>query len=75
MTKDKKECLVTFVGVMNRPNYKPFKIRLEGLIPDKLYKDEDTGKEYYGDILMNAGITINRFHGDARSALIHLKCE
>ena len=73
--KDRKECLVTFVGVMNRPNYKPFKIRLEGLIPDKLYKDEDTGKEYYGDILMNAGITINRFHGDARSALIHLKCE
>lgn len=70
--KAKDECLVTFVSVRNHPNYKPFRIRLEGLDSGRIYRDGETGKEYYGDVLMKAGLMIDRMWGDSVSKLIHL---
>lgn len=70
--KDQSEALVTFVAVNNRPNYKAFTLKLEGLDPGKDYRDEETGTVYGGDILMQAGIRIDRFWGDFQSKLIHL---
>lgn len=70
--KDASECLVTFVSIENKPNYKPFKLKLRGLKADSEYKDEESGKIYGGDTLMNAGIVINRIWGDYKSKLIHL---
>ncbi len=70
--KDSSECLVTFVSVLNHPNYKPFRLRLQGLDPKKKYKDEETGTVYGGDTLMYAGLKIDRMWGDYKSKLIHL---
>lgn len=73
VAKDKKEALITFVQVLNRPNNHSRRIYLQGLCPDMLYRNEETGESFYGDTLMNAGIQVSNLWGDFRSKLIHLK--
>lgn len=72
VSKDKKEALITFVQVLNRPNYHSRCIRIQGLMPEKQYCVEESGEIYYGDTLMNAGILISNMWGDFQSTLIHL---
>ncbi|MCM1143708.1 MAG: alpha-galactosidase [Lachnoclostridium sp.] len=80
---DKKESLVTFVQVLNRPNFKSRRILLKGLSKDMRYEvhwmedgkaEDKTGKikVYSGDTLMKAGILIPSLSGDFRAALVHV---
>ncbi|MCF0241252.1 MAG: alpha-galactosidase, partial [Treponema sp.] len=79
--EDKSEALVTFVQVLNHPNFKTRMLKLAGLDEKALYKisypDEDpnTYKEYTmnGKTIMAAGIPIRREWGDFHASLIYLK--
>lgn len=72
VAEDKSEALVTFVQVLNRPNFKSRKIKLKGLDCNKMYRIEGEECIYYGDTLMNAGILVENPWGDFKAKLIHL---
>lgn len=72
VAKDQSEALITFVQVMNRPNYHSRRIRIPGLAPEKRYRLEKSGGVYCGDTLMHAGLNIPNLWGDFQSVLIHL---
>ncbi len=57
VSPDKKEVLFTRVTVRRPENIYQIR-RLQGLDPEKLYTDEDTGETYSGAYLMHAGITL-----------------
>lgn len=71
VSKDQSEALVTFVQVINRPNYKSRRITLKGLDPQKNYCLEGENTVYAGDTLMYAGILIQNPWGDFQSKLLH----
>lgn len=85
VAKDKKEALLTFIQVLNRPNYHSRKIHLQGLDPKKKYsityvddtndvnKGEIQGQVYSGEALMYAGILIQNPWGDFQGRLIHIQ--
>ena len=73
VSKDKKEALVTFVQVLNRPNYHSRRICLKGLQPDRNYQIEGDKGVYHGDTLMHAGINIPNMWGDFQSGVIQVK--
>ncbi len=75
VAKDKREALFTFVQVLRRPNYHSRIIKLAGLDASMRYRDEESGKWYSGDTLMNAGIPVQEMWGDFQSKLIHLTAE
>lgn len=59
VSEDRKEAIVGFYCLKSRVNSLPGFIRLSGLNPEMVYTME--GKEYYGDELMNMGITVAEF--------------
>lgn len=81
VSKDKKQALVTFVQIMNHPNYKTRMIKLSGLDQNKKYiisyPDEDEKRfpkmELTGSTIMNAGIPISRDWGDYQAKLIFIE--
>lgn len=74
VSPDKSELLFTRV-IMRRPEnvYQPRLLR--GLDPEKMYKDEETGKVYSGALLMHGGIdlsfTSQNQGGDGSSIVKH----
>ena len=60
VSADKKKAIVGFYCMRSNVNTLPGFLRLAGLNADVLYKMED--KEYYGDELMNMGITLSLFY-------------
>ncbi|MGG7145242.1 alpha-galactosidase [Clostridium butyricum] len=64
VSKDKTECVATYVKVLSLPAAPIKTIKLKGLNPDFVYKDIDSGEVYGGDELMNGGITIPRVKQD-----------
>ncbi len=60
VSEDKKKAIVGFYCMRSNVNTLPGFIKLAGLDPDTLYRME--GKEYYGDELMNMGITLSEFY-------------
>ncbi len=83
-SKDKKQALLFYTQVMNEPNVHSKILKLRGLDPDKDYalyavdseKEEtviNTGKVYSGDVLMNAGISMERLWGDFKSKLLYFE--
>lgn len=83
--RDKNEALVTYVQVLNRPNYRSRLFRLQGLDPEKTYRIEAveggeelaalTGRSFGGDLLMKAGLTMPNPWGDFQGRLIYLRAE
>ena len=75
VSKDQTEALVTFVQVLNRPNYHSRRICLKALDPNKKYEVtiDDTKTVYSGDTLMYAGIQVANPWGDFQAKLIYLK--
>lgn len=81
VSKDKNEALITFIQVLNHPNYKTRFIKISGLDDDKNYEisfpDEDKTQWepviLSGKTIKNAGITIKRDWGDFQGKLIYLK--
>ncbi|MBR4726968.1 MAG: alpha-galactosidase [Clostridia bacterium] len=57
VSEDKSEALVTSV-VMRRPPEYALYLRLKGLDPDKLYREEASGEVYSGASLMYAGLNL-----------------
>ncbi|MBO4825342.1 MAG: GH36 C-terminal domain-containing protein, partial [Lachnospiraceae bacterium] len=72
-SQDEREILVTFVQVLNHPNFKSRTLCLQGLDPQKTYRDCESGRNYGADTLMYAGLPIPRSWGDFKSTLIHLE--
>ena len=81
VSEDKKESLVTYVQVLNRPNFKSRRILLKGLAEDMHYEVRFLGNEkatipetkvYSGDTLMKAGILLPNLPGDFQAVLLHL---
>ena len=70
--RDGSESLVTLVQVLNRPNYHSRRICLQGLQAQALYRVEETGEVFGGDVLMYAGLPVANFWGDFRSRLYTL---
>ena len=60
VSKDKKKAIVGFYCMRSNVNTLPGFLKLAGLDPDTLYRME--GKEYYGDELMNMGVTLLEFY-------------
>lgn len=75
VAEDKREALLTFVQVLNRPNFHSRKIRLKGLLPEGRYKLSGTTKVYGGDALMHAGILIENLWGDFQGKILHFVLE
>lgn len=57
VSKDKSEALLTVV-IKNRAPHDFLLIKMKGLDPDKMYRDETDGEIYSGALLMNAGINL-----------------
>lgn len=72
VSENQTEALVTFV-VIRTSIHPVYFLKLRGLDADAVYVDEETGKEYYGDTLMNAGLNLTRKYKDGDSVVIHLK--
>ena len=72
VSKDKSEALVTVVEIKRSfDNF--FILKLSGLCPEKTYVIEETGEEFSGAFLMNAGINLTRKpHNDHDSYLVYL---
>ena len=72
VSEDKKESLVTAVQI--KQDILGFKmLRLQGLKPNSIYKDEATGDTYSGAYLMNAGLNLNDYlEKDGDSYILHL---
>ena len=73
IAKDKSEALITYVQVMNEANTHSRRIKICGLDPKVRYQDMESGKVYYGDTLMHAGLLIPGMWGDYQAKLISLK--
>lgn len=70
VAKDKSEAVFTFVQVLGRPNYRNRRIKLKGLDPKAMYRNEESGEIHSGSALMNAGVFID-IHGDFSSKVMH----
>lgn len=57
VAKDKSEALLTVV-IKNRATHDFLLIKMKGLDPEKMYRDETDGEIYSGALLMNAGINL-----------------
>ena len=72
VSEDKKEALITVVN-MRQPYDSLFILKAKGLDKNKTYILEDTGEEFSGAFLMNAGINLtHRENGDGSSYVIHI---
>jgi alpha-galactosidase len=72
VSKDQKEALYTFIQVTARPNYQTRRMYLRGLLPDQMYRIEETGQELSGGALMYAGMNIPNQWGDYLGKLFHI---
>lgn len=75
VSKDKKECLMTFMNVYYRPNRPSIRLRMQGLLPEGKYRLEETGEVYSGQLLMKAGILVEVPQGDFYSKQFHFVME
>lgn len=73
VSKDKSKSLVTHIQVLNRANVHGRIIKLKGLDSEKSYRIADSQEVYRGDTLMNAGLLLDKLHGDFKGQLIYLE--
>lgn len=69
--KDKSEVLVTYVQVLSTPNAHSRKLYLKGFEPQTVYRLEETGETFTGEILEKYGYLIRPLWGDFRSKMLH----
>ena len=72
VSKDKKEALVTYVQVLNRPNFHSRRIYLKGLDAQARYRVEGMDGIYRGETLMKAGIQIENPKKDFGGKLVYV---
>lgn len=71
--EDKDEALLNAVTLESHGNPLTLYIRLEGLEPGAMYRDEDTGVLYPGAGLMSAGIPLPAMTGEYQAWQVHLR--
>ena len=71
VSADKSEALVTFV-VIRTSIHPVYFLRLEGLEPDAVYKDEETGICRRGSTLMRAGLNLTKNWRDGDAVTVRL---
>lgn len=72
VSEDRREAIVTHVFAQAYPNQKKTLLRLRGLNPNLLYRDEKTGNLYGGDELMYHGIPLCTPWNDYMAQQFHL---
>lgn len=76
VSKDKRQVFVFACKVLSVAQTKNPKLKLQGLMPDKQYRDTKTGRIYGGDMLMYRGIKINYSYIDFATEVMMLEmCE
>lgn len=70
--EDKEEALLHVVTLETHGNSIPICIRLRGLNPKAIYRDEETGRQYPGAALMSAGIPVPFMTGEYQAWQLHL---
>lgn len=73
VSKDRSEAVVFFIQVLNEPNRRSRKIRLQGLDGQAVY--DVGGKRYTGEALMYAGYILPRPWGDFQPVILELHRE
>lgn len=80
ISKDKNKALITFVQVLNHPNFKTRFIKVKGICAESNYSvhyldDEKYSKplELKGSTIINAGIPVSRDWGDFQGKLIFIE--
>lgn len=63
--------LATYVQVLSTPNAHSRKLYLKGFEPQAVYRLEETGETFTGEILEKYGYLIRPLWGDFRSKLLH----
>ena len=71
--EDRGEALLNSVTLKAHGNPLTLYVRLEGLEPGAMYRDEDTGAVYPGAGLMSAGIPIPPMTGEYQAWQVHLR--
>jgi Alpha-galactosidase len=74
VSADKSQVLLTYV-VIRTEFHKPVYIKLKGLDPSKKYKDQESGRIYSGDTLMNAGLNLSNSRGEWSATVVNLVAE
>ena len=72
VSEDRREAIVTHVFAQSYPNQKKTLLRLRGLNPNLLYRDEKIGNLYGGDELMYHGIPLCTPWNDYMAQQFHL---
>lgn len=73
VSKDRREAAVFVVRVLDAPNQRSKRLRLQGLDPAGIYEDKETHQRYLGDILCKIGIPVPLPAGDFQGELICLR--
>lgn len=71
VAKDKSEALMTYVQVRAVPSSRSRKVYLQGLESDAVYRLEDTGECFSGEILEKGGFLVKGLKGDYAGGLYH----
>lgn len=71
VSEDKREALLTFVCVRNRPRVRRRTVCFRGLDPDKIYADGE-GNAFPGSVWMNVGVNRPKIMNDYESFKVHL---
>lgn len=58
VNKDQTQAVVTFVKILSVPEAPLLHVKLKGLDPDAVYRCDSLDATFYGDELMNVGLTI-----------------
>lgn len=64
VSQDKNQAVFTFVKILAKPEAPLLHARLKGLDPDALYECPQLGETFYGDELMNIGLTMPHVQKD-----------
>ena len=73
LSEDKKEVLFNAVMIRRHGNMTVNYVKLQGLDPEKFYKDQASGKSYSGAALMEAGLPLPVEEGEYLAYQIYLK--
>lgn len=73
VSEDKSEAFLGFFQVLAMSQSYRIRVKLQGLSPEKFYRDEFSGETFKGDYLMNVGINLPVIKGDYKSIIWHLK--
>ncbi len=73
VSEDQSECLVFYVQKQRIPHEPLFSVRLEGLNPDKFYRNTENDEVFQGRTLMQAGLMLPQLIYDGDSILFHFE--